>query len=87
MLYQLSYAPTHWPGTVILRRGPETFGRERGRIAPKLEAWSVPGSRAPQGVRKVRASTGRVQDNVLSGQLEGKCHRNIPPAPFAAGQG
>jgi hypothetical protein len=20
-----------------------------------------------------------VQDNVLSGQLEGKCHRNIPP--------
>jgi len=21
---------------------------------------------------------GKVQDNVLSGQLEGKCHRNIP---------
>jgi len=21
---------------------------------------------------------GRVQDNVLSGKLEGKCHRNIP---------
>ena len=34
---------------------------------------------APFEVRKVRASAGRVQDNVLSGQLEGKCHRNIPP--------
>ncbi len=30
-------------------------------------------------VRKVRASQGKVQDNVLSGQPEGKCHRNIPP--------
>ncbi len=30
--------------------------------------------------RKVRASPGKVQDNVLSGRPEGKCHRNKPPA-------
>jgi len=35
-------------------------------------------------VRKVRASQGKVQDNVLSAQVEGKCHRNIPPAALVA---
>jgi hypothetical protein len=35
--------------------------------------------RGAEASRNVRAPSGRVQDNVLSGQLEGKCHRNIPP--------
>jgi hypothetical protein len=38
-------------------------------------------------VRKVRASQGRVQDNVLSGRLEGKCHRNIPLPRYGREQG
>jgi hypothetical protein len=40
---------------------------------------STPGGRSSKDEeRKVRASLGRVQDNVLSRQLEGKYHRNIP---------
>ena len=31
-------------------------------------------------VRKVRASQGRMPDNVRWRQLPGKCSRNIPPA-------
>jgi len=27
-----------------------------------------------------------VQDNVLSGKLEGKCHRNIPPGQLGKGE-
>ncbi len=42
---------------------------------------------APLGVRKVRASKGRVQDNVLSGRPEGKCHRNRPRATSVARKG
>ena len=31
------------------------------------------------GVRKVRASQGRMPDNVRWRRLQGKCNRNIPP--------
>ena len=48
-------------------------------------ARRTPGRRGAQASRNVRAPSGRVQDNVLSGQLEGKCHRNIPP--FRASKG
>jgi len=58
---------------------------ETPRLRRSLPPRSVLGSRALQGVRKVRASQGRVQDNVLSGRPEGKCHRNIPPAPGSPG--
>ena len=36
---------------------------------------------APRSARRGKSGlhAGKVQDNVLSRQLEGKCHRNIPP--------
>ncbi len=34
-----------------------------------------------QQVRKVRASQGRMPDNVRWRRLPGKCNRNIPPEP------
>ena len=45
-----------------------------------LGSRRTPGRRGARASRNVRAPSGRVQDNVLSGQLEGKCHRNIPPS-------
>src|ERR1700733_3548380 len=46
---------------------------------PPSDTRRTPGRRGARAPRNVRAPSGRVQDNVLSGQLEGKCHRNIPP--------
>ena len=38
----------------------------------------------PKGIiaRKVRASQGRITDNVRLRRLTGKCNRNIPPEVF-----
>jgi len=38
----------------------------------------------PKGItaRKVRASQGRITDNVRRRRLPGKCNRNIPPEVF-----
>ena len=52
-------------------------------ILHQPDARRTPGRRGAQAPRNVRAPSGRVQDNVLSGRLEGKCHRNIPPFGFA----
>ena len=38
-------------------------------------------------VRKVRASQGRMPDNVRWRGLQGQCNRDIPPAPQGAGKG
>lgn len=81
VLYQLSYAPvrtnpnSHVADECLLWYAPipEYAGQTRCRTA---------GS----GMRKVRASQGCVQANGLSGRLEGKCHRNKPPAYAGKGE-
>ncbi len=85
MLYQLSYAPRKCrrPGD------PPVFTPASASPLVLYYAsevrWAI--ARCSYGcswVRKVRASSGKVQDNVLSGRLEGKCHRNIPPRKVRA---
>ena len=41
--------------------------------------FAAAGAERPQ-VRKVRASQGRMPDNVRWRRLQGKCNRNKPPA-------
>ena len=36
-------------------------------------------------VRKVRASQGRMPDNIRWRRLQGQCNRNIPPIPIGKG--
>ena len=60
-----------------------TFRAGYGILA---EQTGLPRVMAPQGIgmRKVRASKGRITDNVRRGQPPGKCNRNRLPKRSAA---
>ena len=67
------------------RKWSRTVAQERfGIITNEYNCVERPRGMAPKGitVRKVRASQGRIADNVSHRRLSGKCNRNKPPRLF-----